>query len=191
MTQHSFITALSPIEYRAHDPDDRLALMRQTLVEHEQSNSPFADCPMVHMSRLQILDQMSPPMGDVSGVKLKTKYLLFAVDIDGRVDDFLDCLYRTNAQFVHDVWGRCLGYPPYEGAVFFRRYISRCLFKKPLGYAGFAEGVGDIRRALAQKQMLAEWVSAHQGMGDAELAAAWRRDREKFANPDLPKPGSF
>lgn len=191
MTQHSFLTALSPIEFREHDPDDRLSLIRQTLIDHEQKHSPFRDCPMVHMSRLQIVDQLPPPMGDVSGAKLKTKYLLFAVDIDGRIDDFLDCLYRTHPQFVRGVWGRCLGYPPYEGAVFFRRYITKCLFNKPLAYAGFAAGVDDILRALGRKQALAEWVSAHQGKSDQELNGAWRRDRRKFVTPNVPKPGSF
>lgn len=191
MTMHSFITAISPIEYRPHDPDSRLALIRQTLADHEQGNSPFPDCPMVHMTRLQILDQVPPAMGDVSGAALKTKYLLFAVNVDGRADDFLDCLYRTHADFVHNVWGRCLGYPAYKGAVFFRRYIRRCQFEKPLGYAGFTASVDEKLGALVRKHMLADWVAAHQGLSDAELKLAWVRDREKFSDPSIPKPGSF
>ncbi|MBO6504330.1 MAG: hypothetical protein JJ850_11950 [Kordiimonadaceae bacterium] len=191
MRQHSFVTALSPIEYQAHDPDNRISSIRQTLIDHEQVNSPFADCPMVHMSRLQIIDHLPPPMGDVSGVKLKTKYLLFAVNIDGRIEDFLDCLYRTNTQFVHDVWGRCIGYPAYKGAVFFRRYIRQCFYGGSLGYAGFPAGVDEILLALAQKTEIAEWIATHQGMDDAELNAAWRRDRARYANLRPPKPGSF
>lgn len=191
MTAHSFLTAFSPIEYRQDDPEDRVAKLKQSLLDHEQDNSPFRDCPMVHMARLQVLDQLTPPMGDTSGACLKTKYLLFAADFDGSTDDFLDCLYRVNPNFVHEVWGRCLGYPSYEGAVFFRRYISRCSFDKPLGYAGFPLSVEGTLRVLSQKQALAAWISEHQGMSDVELKKAWQRDCEKLANPSIPQPGSF
>ncbi|MBL4789298.1 MAG: hypothetical protein JKY60_09710 [Kordiimonadaceae bacterium] len=185
------MTAVSPIEYRKDDPDGRVAEIRQALLDHEQGNSLFRACPMVHTARLQILDQLTPPMGDVSGAGLKTKYLLFAVNIDGCIDDFLDCLYRADANFVLAVWGRCLGYPTYRGAVFFRRYISRCLFKKPLGYDAFPASVEDTLRVLTRKQALASWVASHQGMNDAELKEAWSRDRDRFINPDLPTPGGF
>ena len=191
MTKHSFLTALSPIEYRHNDPENRIEHMKQTISDHEQDNSPFSDCPMVHMARLQILDQLTPPMGDTTGARLKTQYLLFVVDLDGRSDDFLDCLYRTNRKFVHEVWGRCLGYPAYEGAVFFRRYIARCMFTNPLGYAGFPTSVQETLRALTRKQALSDWVTSHQGLSDAEIQQAWQRDKAKFVNPDIPKPGTF
>ena len=191
MTTHSFLTALSPIDYHRNDPDGRLEALRDTVLSHEQDDSPFKDCPMVHMARLQILDQLIPPMGDTSGAHIKTKYLLFAVDLDGSVDDFLDCLYGVHADFVHDVWGRCLGYPAYRGSVFFRRYIHRCMFDKPLGYAGFPTSVQETLTALARRQKLATWVAAHQGLSDAELKKAWLRDRADLENPVIPKPGTF
>jgi len=191
MTAHSFLTALSPIEYRHDDPDGRLAGVREAILTHEQDNSPFQHCPMAHMVRLQLIDQLTPPMGDVSGKQIKTKYLLFVADIDGGVDDFLDCLYRTNADFVEAVWGRCLGYPDYKGAVFFRRYISRCMFTDPLGYAGFPASVGEMPKALANTQALADWIGQHQGLSAAELQKAWRQDRDRFIHPDVPAPGKF
>lgn len=191
MKKHSFLTALSPIEFRHNDPDDRETNLLQVISEHEQDNSPFKTCPMVHMARLQILDQLIPPMGDTSGVRLKTKYLLFVVDLDGGTDDFLDCLYRTAPDFVHAVWGQCLGYPAYRGSVFFRRYIARCMFNNPLGYAGFPLSVQEILHALARKQAMADWASKHQGLSDADLRAAWQRDHEALAHPKTSKPGNF
>lgn len=190
MSSKSFLTALSPIEYRPDDPDGNLASIRQTILSHEQGNSPFGDCPMVHMARLQVIDQFTPPMGDVSGAALQTRYLLFVVDLDGGVDDFLDCLYRVNSRFVQNVWGRCIGYPRYQGAVFFRRYIHRCMFENPLGYAGFPENVSQILEALERKQKLAEWAASHQGLSDAELQKAWRKERHQFTDSQTPKPGS-
>lgn len=191
MTDHNFLTAFSPIEYRHGDPDGTLAAVGEMLLNHQQNSSPFRHCPMVHMARLQIIDSLTPPMGDTSGQNLKTKYLLLAADIDGRVDDFLDCLYRVDADFVHAVWGRCIGYPSYEGAVFFRRYITRCEFKNPLGYAGFATSVEGNIRAVTRKNALADWVRCHQGLSDAELQQAWRRDRQSFVNPDTPEHGKL
>ncbi|MFC4346456.1 hypothetical protein ACFO5Q_01180 [Kordiimonas lipolytica] len=191
MTDHSFLTVISPIEHRRNDPDGREATIRKTLLAHEQDDSPFTDCPMVHMARIQILDQAVPPMGDTSGAALKSKYLLFAIDIDGRVDDFLDSLYRRDADFVHNVWGQCIGYPDFKGAVFFRRYIDACSFSNPLGYAGFDLSVGDTLLMLTRKNALADFVSAHQGKSDKELQAAWRKSRADLATPNLPKPGSF
>ncbi|WP_286829129.1 MULTISPECIES: hypothetical protein [Kordiimonas] len=191
MTEHSFLTAFSPIEHRRNDPDGREATIRKTLLSHEQDDSPFADCPMVHMARVQILDQLVPPMGDVSGSGLKTKYLIFAADIDGRIDDFLDALYRRDTDFVHNVWGQCIGYPDFRGAVFFRRYIDACSFHNPLGYAGFPLSVGETLLQLRRKNALADFVSDHQGLSDKELQAAWRKNRESLKNPDLPKPGTF
>ncbi len=191
MTDHSFLTVISPIEHRRNDPDGREATIRKTLLAHEQDTSPFADCPMVHMARIQIIEQAVPPMGDVSGAALKTKYLLLAADIDGRVDDFLDCLYRRDADFVHNVWGQCIGYPDYQGAVFFRRYVAACSFDNPLGYAGFPLSVGETLLAVTRKNALADFVTDHQGMSDKDLQAAWRKHRASLTHPDLPKPGSF
>jgi hypothetical protein len=191
MTAHSFLTVLSPIEWRANDPENKIKVIRDTLQSHEQENSPFRNCPMVHMARVQIIDQLTPTMGDRSETNLKTKYLLFVADIDGSTDDFLDCLYRENANFVQNVWGRCAGYPDYSGAVFFRRFIHRCMFSGELGYAGFPASAEDTITALTQKKMLATWVRQHQGLSNEELQRAWQRDREKLANPDVVRPGSL
>lgn len=191
MTSHSFLTALSPIEFRHDDPEDRLEGVRQVLHDHGQSNSPFSSCPMVHFARFQILDDLTPPMGDISLKSLKTKYLLFVADIDGQVDDFLDCLYRENADFVQAVWGRCLGYPDYRGAVFFRRYFRACSFEGALAYASFPASVAETLAALSRKNALADWIACHQGLDGAELQKAWRRDSDRLANPEVPSPGAF
>lgn len=191
MTPKSFLTSLSPIEFRPDDPDGKIAAIRETLLVHEQENSPFSKCPMVHMARVQIIDQLTPPMGEVADTSLQTRYLLFIVDMDGSVDDFLDCLYRIAPTFVQAVWGKCVGYPAYDGAVFFRRYIHRCMFTKPLGYAGFGEDLDEILEALTRKQMLAEWVAAHQHLDAPELQDAWHKARGRFLSPETPKPGTF
>ena len=89
MAAHTYLTALSPIEYRCGDPDGVLAGVRETLRTHEQECSPFRRCPMVHMVRLQVIDTARPAMGAQDAVPLQSSYLLLAAELDGNTDDFL------------------------------------------------------------------------------------------------------
>jgi hypothetical protein len=188
---HTYLTALSPIEYRADDPQRHLASVRETLRTHEQELSPFRRCPMAHMVRLQVIDAARPPMGDQDAVPLQSSYLLLAAELDGSTDDFLDCLYRVDAGFVHGLWGRCIGYPRYDGPVFLRRYIARCTLTGELPYAAFDASVVQTLKALALKEKLANWVAASQGLDAAQLQQAWQRERQVLARPDAIPPGTF
>ncbi len=188
---HSFLTALSPIDWRPEDPEGRLVALRRVLAAHEQLESPFRQCPMAHMVRVQVIDTARPAMGDVAAAPLKSSWLLFVAELDGSVDDFLDALYRVGAPFVHSVWGCCVGYPPYEGAVFFRRYIARCRVTGELPYAAFPFSVPQTLRLLARKEALADFAGDAQGLDAAALQAAWRARREAIERPDVPRPGTL
>lgn len=189
---HTYLTALSPIEYRADDPQGHLAAVRETLYRHEQEHSPFKRCPMAHMVRLQVIDNARPPMGEQDAAPLQSSYLLLAAELDGGTDDFLDCLYRVAPRFVQDLWGRCIGYPRYEGPVFLRRYIARCTLTGELPYAAFDTSVVQTLEALALKERLSDWVAASQGLDATQLQQRWQRQRHGLVKPDsiLP-PGSF
>ena len=159
---HSFLTTICPIEVipNHHNTDS----IRARIAESGVTDNPFARCPMVHMARLVVLDELRPALGDLDAREIKSKYLMLMADIDGSVDDFLDCLYRENTEFVHDVWGRCLGYPEYQGAVFFRRYMKRCAQPAHLPFAAFPKrSVDDIRRALSIQDQLTHWIANHHG----------------------------
>jgi hypothetical protein len=188
---HTYLTALSPIEYRADDPEGRLAGVREALRTHEQRRSPFQRCPMAHMVRLQVIDQARPPMGAQDATPLQSSYLLLAAELDSSTDDFLDCLYRVDSAFVHAVWGRCIGYPPYAGPVFLRRYIARCTLRGELPYAASDASLRQTLQALALKEHLANFIAASQGLGATELQEAWRRQREALAHTRPIPPGSF
>lgn len=188
---HAFLTALSPLPHAAQDPHQRLPAVRAALAAHLQSESPFRDCPMAHMVRLQVIDTLRPAMGDVGAAPLGSAWLLWVAELDGPVDDFLDCLYRVGADFVHSVWGRCTGYPPYAGAVFFRRYIARCRIGGELPYAAFDATVGASLRALAAKQAVVDFAVVTQGLDDAALFATWRARRALLSDPPVDKPGAL
>lgn len=203
--KHTTLMTMSPIEYRRNDPDDRIAKLRKYLAKrsalHNQDRV-FCQCPMLHMARLQIIDNILPPMGDKPAERLKSSYLFFVADIDGEVDDFLDALYngpqrpfswvegdadgKRHSNFVHKTWGRCIGYPDETGAVFFRRYIHRCRIKVSLPYAAYAHSVGEIKEAKHRQACFARFVIETQGMDADSLFAAWQdfRDAESAAVAD-------
>jgi len=167
---HSFITTLSPIE-----PIGQRALtddILDTLAAHQHENSPFKQCPMLHMLRLQVMDSLWPALGDTSSEGLKTRYLLLIADVDGDPADFYDCLYREAADFVQDVWGKCIGYPDYQGPVFFRRYMKRCALETQLPYAAFPDSVNDIHYALDTQGQLINWLDDKQRPGN-DLLDQW------------------
>ena len=165
-TTHSFLTAISPIETGSEQrTSDALRRYLKGAESAGNAASPLACCPMVHMARLVILDDLRPALGDTDAGSLHTKYLLFIAELDGPIDDFLDHLYRENPDFVAKVWGGCLGYPEDEGPVFFRQYIETCSFAPDLPFAAFpGRSVSDIERALARRQQLmgqiGDWKTA-------------------------------
>ena len=139
----------------------------------------------------QTPSRLAPAMGDYTAPPLQSSYLLFVAELDGGIDDFLDCLYRVDPDFVASVWGRCEGYPRYAGAVFFRQYVRRCLIADPLPYAAFPATVPEILRLLARKESLADWVADAGALDDAALQKAWHAQRRALLQPKLPRPGSL
>ena len=188
---HTYLTALSPIEYRADDPQGNLAAVREALCMHEQPHSPFKRCPMAHMVRLQVIDNARPPQGAQDAAPLQSSYLLLAAELDGNTDDFLDCLYRVDSKFVQSLWGRCIGYPRYDGSVFLRRYIARCTIHGELPYAAFDASVRQTLEAIALKERLSNFVAAAQGLDATQLQQEWQRQRHGLARTRAAPPGSF
>lgn len=132
----SFLTAMCPIEPAASGAVTRR--IRRYLEGRSSEPDIFADCPMVHMARLVVVDDLRPALGNSTAESLSSRYLLFIVELDGNIDDFLDRLYDVAPDFVHAVWGDCLGFPTdRKGPVFFRRYIESCSFKPNLPFAAF------------------------------------------------------
>jgi len=201
-TLHTSLVTLSPIEYRHDDPDGRLKTISDTL-EYQAKlsvNDPAKQivqcCPAVHMARLQIIDNVIPEMGQHPPDSLKSKYLLFVAEVDGSVDDFLDALYngesdpfdwaneednrRAHADFVHNVWGQCIGYPEDRGCVFFRQYMHRCRIKVRLPFAAYNYTVAEIHEARDIQVKFADFVEANQGLGPDELFSRWQTFVEEY-----------
>jgi len=193
---HKTVVALSPIEYRQNDPENRIEDIRNFLSGQEAmqyEEHVFRECPMLHMARLQIIDDLLPQMGQKPADSLKSTYLLFIAEIDGEVDDFLDALYngpqrpfswkkgdadsKLHSQFVQSVWGRCIGYPDVTGAVFFRQYFHSCRFNMALPYEAYTYTVHEIQDAKRRQAAFAEFAISVQGMDADSLYKAWQEFR--------------
>jgi hypothetical protein len=197
--KHTSLVTLSPIEYRHDDPEDRIATLSSTL--EAEAGKPHHDqllrqCPMLHMARAQIIDNVIPAMGQQPPDSLKSKYLLFVAEVDGGVDDFLDALYngpqypfdwekeaaekKRHADFVNNTWGQCIGYPDDAGCVFFRQYMARCRIKVTLPFAAYDFTVSEIDRAATIQAKFASFVEANQSAGPDELFKVWQEFAEEY-----------
>lgn len=175
--------AMSPIEVKpAHEVTTAITELVTTL-SGSQSASPFAQCPMLHMARLVVIDDLRPKLGTSPTASLRTNYLLFVASIDGQLDDFLDCLSAADPSFVQQVWGRCLGYPvdpqgePRQGPVFLRRYIARSLLPVHLPFVAFPGHTAlDIRGAVSIHADVLDWMGnvRNSQMSDDKLKDAWQ-----------------
>lgn len=195
--KHTNLTTLSPIEHRPNDPDGRVERIKeflslQTLGGHD--NQLMRNCPMVHMARIQVIDNILPSMGANQPDSLKSSYLLMVAEIDGEVDDYLDALYNgpshpfswtdwdldgaQHSDYVHRIWGQCIGYPQQTGAVFFRNYIHRCRIKVMMPYAAYTHTVSEIQKFESRQARFAEFVASNQRLGQEDLYAAWKSFRQ-------------
>ncbi len=174
-TSQSFLTALSPIE--SADSSAASQQIRQYLEGRSPEPSPFADCPMVHMARIVVVDDLKPALGNRNATSLASRYLLFVVELDGSIGDFLDRLSDSHPEFVQAVWGSCHGFPvDRTGPVFFRQYIESCTAKPNLPFAAFpGVSVDQIRCALDTRHRLLKQVSQ---WGTAPTRAQWKHFAE-------------
>lgn len=180
----SFITALSPIEAKpSHELTDGIIDLI-TELNTGPGPTPFSLCPMLHMARMVIIDDLRPALGVTGFPSLRSNYLLFLADLDGPVADFLDCLYEADPEFVNKVWGTCLGYPSdRSGPVHFRRYMERCSLPVHLPFVAFRDcTVQEIRGALEIHVNLLEWMANDHSayLNSDELQKAWQAWLNQF-----------
>jgi hypothetical protein len=182
-----YLTALTPV---ADDPDSRLrhldALEKQLERYRETATSPLARCPSLHMARFVIIDELPLQLGYTRREFLSRNYLLFAAEITGERDDFLDSLYEQAADFVVSIWKHCVGFPMElasrggagaYGSVYFRRYIQRHEIPTMIPFAAFPDAqVTTIRSWLDTQTKLIEFVKTHPpwNVTDQQLLNDWR-----------------
>jgi hypothetical protein len=171
-----FLTVISPIACEWPGDERRVNELRALIwgMQTKKPN-PFADAPMVHMLRLQVIETFRPALGNESKGRHEHAYLLLVAELDGRAADFIDWLYAHRPHLCGQIWGNCAGGQfVREGAVFFRRYMEQCRVPTQLGYEGYAYTVSEIRTAVGLRAQVSEQIRLLQGATDAQRLAAWR-----------------
>ena len=182
------VIVLAPI--RAADQNDHahVEALREMFERpnwREIEDVHFSGLYLLHMARFQIIEHMTPAMGDDERRpdELLNKYLLFVAEIDGQAVHLYDHLYREeqfplevgspeNPQagaFVRSIWDHCVGYPADDHIYLFRRFMQRYEIGNLLYYTGVPNTRNQILVALIHKELTAAWMLKQQ---DPALNAA-------------------
>lgn len=151
-------------------------------------SSLFVDCPMVHLIRLQILYDLREAPGKAAVEALMSRYVLVAGDIDGGLEDFLDCLYYSRKTELGQVFRHCYGYDTDCNLVGFRRFFKAGSFKSTLVLRAFTNTQPEIQRALATREVVARFAAEHQGADGATLQKDWAQTIAPDASRATPEP---
>jgi hypothetical protein len=140
--------------------------------------SPFARVPRTHFARWVIVPQpafQGPPMRPDPW---KSQYMLFTSCFDGGLSSYLHHLGTLMGEDADRVWSHCVGYPGSADPAAFARYLHHNQIDTEVYFAAYPDAtVADVRRSLARRDQLLEFVLATQGADDAELH---RRFQETF-----------
>lgn len=159
----------------------------ETLVDDSMS-SLFVECPMVHLIRLQILYDLREAPGKKAVAPLASRYVLVAGDIDGGLEDFLDCLFYSRKTELTQVFRHCYGYDPDCNLVGFRRFFKAGSFCSTLVLRAFTNTQPEIKQALATRKAVARFAADHQGADGATLQKDWAQTIAPNARRATPAP---
>ena len=172
-----YFTSLAPIRDGA---EGDLA----DLLEQLAGASPFAAIPSVHLARWLIIDEFKYGWAGAptNRTQLASRYLLctavVTADDDASAellpDTFLRALLEDTSGVATSVWSHCLGFPGEEDVDASVAYLKRSQLDTVLFYVGYPDATpADVRRAAAGRDLLSSFVRRNQGLGPAELKAAY------------------
>jgi hypothetical protein len=134
--------------------------------------SPFATVPGTHLARLQVLrpPRRRWPRGPAD-------YVLLAADVDPPLGRWLTSLCAHAGPALDAVLSHCARYPGASDPAVLARWIAAN--RLPVGFSVVAaprRTVAETAEALALQQRLAAFAQRVQGLGPADLHAAWRAE---------------
>jgi hypothetical protein len=137
--------------------------------------SPLAGVPGTHFARWVVIDDViyeGPDQEDRD--HLEHPRLLFTSNFDGDLDPYLEGMRTGLGESADTIWGHCIGYPGHNDADAFRRYMLHHQIDSSLFFAAYGDRtVQDVRRSLAVRTKLIEFVLRAQGLDAGALKAAF------------------
>jgi hypothetical protein len=161
------LTVLTPIEPAAQDD------LRRYLEGLRAAGSPLARLPRTHFGRWVIVPDFVPD-DERTPDRLASPYLLFTACFDGPLDSYLDELCGELAAEAPAIWGRCAGAPEPASGAALKAYLHAHQAKTGFFVAAYPQAtVAQVRAALEQRERVIAFARSAQGMGPAQLRAAF------------------
>lgn len=137
--------------------------------------SPLARVPGTHFARWVIIDDVIDE-GREEGERehLRHGRLLFTSNLDGDLGRYLEALRTGLGPAADEIWGHCVGYPGSQDPEQFADYLRHHQIDSSLFFAAYGDRtVQQVRRSLARRTQLIAFALRAQGLGSAELQAAF------------------
>jgi len=141
------------------------------------SESAFVRVGQVHFARWVIVPQLVEvgPPPEVPD-RLNNEYLLFAADVDGDLEPFLEALRTEIPEVMDAIYSHCVGYPGTAGRDGFHRYLRHNQIETTFPWSAHADAtVSEVREALDLRRRLIELAIRAQDFDPAGLQEAYRQ----------------
>ena len=163
------LTVFTPI-LAGHEDELRAHLAALPLGER----SPLARLDQLHLSRIQIFDELVYQAPPQKRETLNASHLLFTSTFDGDLDPYLDAICERIGAEADAWWSHCVGYPGSADRAAFRRYIRAHKVDTSLfASANQNASVPLVRESLALRERVVDFAADAQGLDAPAL-------RERF-----------
>ncbi len=166
------LTVLTPI---VAESESRLVHALDTLAPGAES--PLAQVPGTHFARWVVISDVVYEGAPQRRDHLDLGRLLFTSNFDGELGPYLENLRAGLGVHADAIWNHCVGYPGSADADAFASYLRAHQIKSSLFFGAYGDRtVEQVKSALSARKDLTEFAMAAQGMGAAELQAAFREE---------------
>jgi len=188
------LTILSPIRENIAQGVSGSVLTRaeiENLSLHQ--HSPFAKVANTYLARLYVLNDVMFQGYPEKEDHLKSKYLVFASNFYGDLDEYLTGLWRNAKTDVKKVWAHCYDFESVTDEASFLIYMKKCQIKTTFFFNGSVDlgeddtSLNEQLKALYLKQEFAEFVWNNQNLSSNELKAAFI-EFTHITQPNQPEP---
>ena len=134
------------------------------------AESPLARLDTLHLSRIQIFDQLvhQGPKHDLD--RLESSWLVFTSSFDGDLDQYLDLICDRIPADADGWWSHCVGYPGTADRSAFKTWIKVHQRHTNLFASAYHGGtVARVREGLALRDQLVDFAADAQGLDAVAL----------------------
>jgi hypothetical protein len=186
-------TGLFPIA-RGQSANLRVLLRSLDDKESYPRGSPLSDVSIVHMARFVIIDRLTYQGTPAKVDTLKSHYLLFVCDFDGRsIDALIHAMVQNIPHQVTAIWGHCVRFPGIGSCDRLAAYFEQCQLETNLLLADQPEAsVDEILMGLMCRRRLGDFIKQIQRKPpNPVLLKRGFMQMWRSLQKDMPRPGEL